>query len=557
MADPNVLWALAGITEATGVKVALDSGTLTVDGRAVSLPAKLTGERAELLGTEGLLLTVPRADDRDKLLWRVIAEAGTAKAGLPLKDRDLASSLADRLDLGPGASTAVAEALKDRFFNHKDVKVLLPVHASLPLNYEHTYESGDPAGYRMFNGGILPFLLWDSRTGSVDAAPVADLLRVAASQDDLTVLDRRFLEIALDGAPKPDAQPEARALIGKYTEQIANDAAAAGGMFCQPSLDLFRRDLRTVLATDLPRPDKIQWLTLLLSLHLTVRLYRIAVVKGTELDNAVAAAGQLTAPSGGGSCPCPAGSGSLEALQTCTLAGLLRFRTGSGHYRPVSNRDGCRSAYAEIDQRRLLDMPATLVTANLASRAWHALGGGEPAEQRDLKALAEALNTDPGLRTAHSAACAAIAVLHHDAWRKGKATFAELEEAARTGANRPGLHALRDDVRKMRRRDLRHQSRDIVNQLMVEANLAGPGSLITRNGTLGFYEIDEELAVLLVRLVCQDRQLPYETFLEELRAYGLTPQDAAEQEALADALERLGMLARYSDSGEASFVHYA
>jgi DNA phosphorothioation-dependent restriction protein DptG len=60
-----------------------------------------------------------------------------------------------------------------------------------------------------------------------------------------------------------------------------------------------------------------------------------------------------------------------------------------------------------------------------------------------------------------------------------------------------------------------------------------------------------------VRLICQDRQLPYESFLTGLCNYGLTPQDDDERVALADALERLGLLARYSDAGEASFVHYA
>jgi hypothetical protein len=301
----------------------------------------------------------------------------------------------------------------------------------------------------------------------------------------------------------------------------------------------------------------IQWLTLLLSLHLTVRLYRIAVVKGGELDAAVAAAGQLEAPAGTRHCPCSGGGEGTECLQACPLAGLLRFRTGSGRYRPVSTRDGCRSAYIEVDQRRLLDMPATLVTTTLASRAWEALGGGDAAQRRDLPALATALNRDPALRRAHGAACAAIAVLHHVAWHKGTPTLDELESVARTGANRPGLHALRDDVRKMRRRDLRHQSRDIVNQLMLDTNVAGPGALITRNGTHGFYEIDEQLLVMLVRLICQNRQLPYEAFLKGLRAYGLAPQDDQERESLADALERLGLLARYSDAGEASFVHYA
>ncbi len=381
---------------------------------------------------------------------------------------------------------------------------------------------------------------------------------MVADDKELTLLDRQFLRIALEGAPNADAMPDSVALIAAYETGFREDLQEAGGVFCQPSLELFRRDLQTVLDTDLPRPDKIHWLTLLVSLHLAIRLYRIAVVKGGELDAAVAAAGQLDFPAGAGHCPCARAGGSTpDCLQKCTLAGMLRFRTGSGSYRPVNLRDGCRAAYIEIDQRRLLDMPATLVTANLASRAWAALGGAEAARRRDLKALSDALSADPGLRTVHGAACAAIAVLHHDSWRNGVSTPGELEDVARIGPNRPGLHALRDDVRKMRSRDLRHQSRDIINQLMLDENVGRAGSLVTRNGTHGFYELDEQLLLLLVRLTCRDRQIPYERFLEGLRAYGLAPQDERERESLADALERLGLLARYSDAGEASFVHYA
>jgi DNA phosphorothioation-dependent restriction protein DptG len=60
-----------------------------------------------------------------------------------------------------------------------------------------------------------------------------------------------------------------------------------------------------------------------------------------------------------------------------------------------------------------------------------------------------------------------------------------------------------------------------------------------------------------VRLTCKGRELPLESFLRALRRYGLAPQDEAEQAALSDTLERLGLLDRYSDAGEASFVHYA
>jgi hypothetical protein len=567
----NVQAALEAITQETGVRVELDDLVLSVEGQPIPLPIgnerktkrpifELTGEKAELFGIKGLLPTVPRGDDRDKLLWNVLAVAGP-DVGVRLHDSNLAAGLQAELKLGPEASRATATALTERFFNSKQVRALLPVHASLPLNYDHTRVSQSsgkvqPTGYRMFNGGILPFLLWDSASQSIDIAPLDTMIGLVSDDSQLTSLDKLFLKIALDGAPHPASVPNAATAAAKFEKDIAADFDFSGGGFCPASLAQFRRDIRTVLDTQLPRPERVQWLTLLISLHLSVRMYRIAVIKGGELDLAVAAAGDIDPPASARACICA--NDDPGQLQSCTLAGLLKFRTGSGHYRPVTARDGCRSSYLEVDRRRLLDMPATLVTRTLAGRAWEALGGGSSAKRLDLVALTTALKQDAELRRGHGAACAAIAVVHRDVWRQGQATLEELRRAGKTGLMRPGLHALRDEVRRSRSKDLRHQSTDVVNQLMQAANVAGPGSLLARNGrNFDFYEVDEQLLLLLVRLVCRDEQLPFASFLDGLLGYGLAPQDRREQDALADTLERLGLLARYSDAGEASFVHYA
>lgn len=551
--DGAALGALNDLSRRTSVTLTTDGDTVIVDGTPLDLPI-LIGEQAQLFGIEGLFPTVPRGDDRDKLLWKVVAEArsdGYSESEL-IPDRRLDRQLEERLNLGAEASRAAATVLRERFFNHKTVPVLLPVHGSLPLNYRHSTKKGVPSRYRMFNGAILPFLLWTA-DGDVDAEPLRRLIEVIADDTHFTALDRRFMEVASEEAPYPDASLDADALIEKYRSSLGRDFRAAGGPFCQASLDAFRQDLRTVLDTKLPRPDMISWLTLLLSLHLALRLYRIATVMGEELDIAVAAAGDLPVPAGSAGCPC---DGTSRCLERCALAGRIRFRTGVGRYQPVRSRNPCRASYVELDRGRLLDLPATLVTRNLACRAWQALGGGPEAGRRDMTALAAALAADPELRHRHGAACAAIAILHHKAWRPG-AVQAELEGVSAINASRPGLHALREDVRRMRARDLRHQSQDIVNQLMLDVNVAGPGSLIARNGTFGFFELDEQLLLLLVRIICRDDQLPYQSFLERLSGYGLAPQDEAERAALQATLERLGLLLRYSDAGEAAFVHFA
>jgi DNA phosphorothioation-dependent restriction protein DptG len=65
------------------------------------------------------------------------------------------------------------------------------------------------------------------------------------------------------------------------------------------------------------------------------------------------------------------------------------------------------------------------------------------------------------------------------------------------------------------------------------------------------------LLLLLVRLICRNDALPFAGFVCGMRAYGLAPQTPREQDRLADALERLGLLVRYSDAGESAYVHYA
>jgi hypothetical protein len=564
--NQNVHRALETVSSETGIDVRMEVNRLLVAGKPVNLPIekqgddrpRLTGERAELMGIQGLIPTVPHGDDRDKLLWRVIQEAAP-ESDVWLNDLNALPDLPARLGLGPEASRAAAKALEARFFSARGAQRLLPVHASLPLNYEHSalhVKTATPRRipYTMFGGGILPYLLWNSETGGPDVDLMQALLDAVASDDELTTLDRLFLKVMLDGAPRPSCRPSATELLDRYREEYGAGFASAGGPFCEPSLALFERDLKTVLDTELPRPERARWLTVVLSFHLALRLYRIAVAVGSDLDMAVAAAAQIAPPSDARVCTCTGRD--IAQLDSCSLAGAIRFRIGSGRFRPVSGSDGCRRSYQEVDRRRLLDMPASLVTRTLACRAWSALGGGEMADRQDVAALAQALDADAELRRAHGAACAAIAVLHHDGWRRGRATLEELERAGRTGKGRPGLHALRDDIRHMRSRPSR-QGTEVVNQLMLAPSV-GPGSLISRNGpSFAYFELDEQLLLMLVRLTCGDRELPLESFLQALRSYGLAPQDDAERAALADTLERLGLLDRYSDAGEASFVHYA
>lgn len=162
----NIQHALNCVSVETGIEVRMEGNRLLVADKLVSLPTetqvndrpRLTGERAELLGIQGLLPTVPHGDDRDKLLWRVIQEAAPESVEL-LHDIDVLSTLPARLELGSAeASGAAAKALEARFFSARGARRLLPVHASLPLNYQHSSWNASKGPqripYTMFGGEI-------------------------------------------------------------------------------------------------------------------------------------------------------------------------------------------------------------------------------------------------------------------------------------------------------------------------------------------------------------------------------------------------------------------
>jgi hypothetical protein len=168
-----------------------------------------------------------------------------------------------------------------------------------------------------------------------------------------------------------------------------------------------------------------------------------------------------------------------------------------------------------------------------------------------MGALAEALSADAQFRRDFDlVASAAACILACDT---GLATDADT--AVRLAGQRPGAFALKQAVLASRRSSLKYHARDVVNQLV--KRLRTGGNLIRTRGRVQFFEIDEDMLFVLVAVVCGDREIPFNAFLRGLTKYGLKPQDAAERAVLADSLERLGMLKRYSDAGESTYVRYS
>lgn len=245
---------------------------------------------------------------------------------------------------------------------------LLPLHAQLPLSFRQEKAVGGKTAfrYKMFRGTLLPFLL-SGATGEVDRELLDEVLGIFSDERDLTRLDRKVLEIASVIAPRVSSL-DAETLLSSSRE-VLNRLEEAGGPFCTPSLDEFRRDLKQVLTLDLPRRDLIHQLTLLLALHLTTRLYRAGLVLSLRLDRCVALFdGGKDADPAGASCAVQC-CGSPGA---CDLSAKMRFRVGSGSFRSVRLTDPCVTSYRDLTSNYLLPLPVTISTANFARRALEA-----------------------------------------------------------------------------------------------------------------------------------------------------------------------------------------
>jgi hypothetical protein len=540
--------ALDAATSNLRVPAALDGDRVTVGSARIKLPdhwvkPPLRSREDPFLSIDYALPSRAHGDAREKLLFGIVQDAYIhvdTRSRLPSElDITLKNALAAHLPLGDQDRPIVAAAMSDAYWTTpKDLPYLVPYHSLLPTSYlqsrPHARYEHVAARYKLFRGVILLFLCW---TGSeVNEQLVQSVLDVFNNEDGFTLLDSLLLETAnAAGAAGGDADVEA--LLTRFD---AFSETLGAGVFCQPTLTQFQNDLECVLKLrNLPRRDRLDLLTALLSLHLALYYYRLSLVLGEELDRAIAVTGGIDngdAPLG---CDCSGG------LSACALAGRIQFRVGTSGDRPVSLHHGCAVSYRDIDGNRLFPLAATIVTTNLAQYIWRELGGG--AGVRPMRAIADRVRKDTAFSDEFDSAAAAFAVLY--AIEKELATTTD---DAAAFARTPGLFALRESVLAAWRSKLKYWSRDVVNSLAKRES----GSLIRTRGRVTFFELDEDFLYLLVRLVCGDGEKPFTDFLTGLRIYGLAPQGDDETSRLVDALEHIGMLRRYSDSGESIYVSH-
>jgi hypothetical protein len=532
--------------------VTVEGSRITVTG-APGMPIPQTPADWLMHQAPAVWPNTPHGEARPTLLFGIVKDAGPVRKDLPL-DTALKDILAEEL---PGDSPqqrqALAGAMRSKFWataagkrtNNKDKRhYLLPLHARLPLSFAQTKADGSKAAfkYKMFRGTILPFLL-STPSGEVDRGLLDRFLEVFTDHRDLTVLDKRVLEIAAEVSPGPSAL-QADALITS-SQGVLQRLQEAGGAFCAASLEQFRHDLGQVLSLDLPRRDLIHQLTILLALHLATRLYRAGLVLSLRLDKCIALfpGGEEAGPRAASCADRCCGN-----LEGCDLSSRILFRTGSGSFRGVRLVEPCVTSYRDLTSNYLLPLPVTISTANLACDALRAAGGPAIAAA-DLGALHAALADDDTLRHRFDAVVRLLAVCRRYQLRGDSTVGAEVP------GTMPGLHALRLALLQSRRTTMRREGRDVVHQLAKDVRT---GRLIASNGNAAvFFELDEDMLHLLVRLVCGSGLVAWGDFLRGLKRYGLAPQNPAEEQLLQKALARLGMLKRYSDAGESAYVHHS
>lgn len=509
----------------------VDGTTLVLgDGTRLNLPELPTV--AALTDLPSALPSRARGDSREKLLYNVAQDL----SGLLPSDRQqeavLWNSLGGRLG-GDRTSQQVLSSVMRKQYRVEPVRragatgspFMTPFHSTLPGAYDYH------GRYKSFRGSLLLFLCWDGTT--FDPGPIESLARFLSSDTGLTLLDRELVRVAEDlinEAGKPMPIPSVDHITNAYGDEMRQRLES--GAFDLQGLQRMKRDLQTVLDLKLPRHDKVAALVQGLSINLALYYYRLAYTLGAGIDACTAA----TAGDDPGPSP--------------DFTGQLLFRVGSGGDRPVKLTEPCSQSFLQLDARYLLALPASMVVANTLHLAATTAGLVSTESVPNPHAVAAMLQTDPAARAAVDALAALFSL---DIAPQNGADRAA-QRAAEPGS---GCFALREaslDSFRSRGSALKQRGRDVVHTLVG----GYVGGLKRSRGPVSFFELDEAVLDLLVELTLAasgTTRLNFrDEFLPALADYGLKPQDAPEEVRLAEALERLGLLRRYSDAGEALYV---
>jgi hypothetical protein len=412
-------------------------------------------------------------------------------------------------------------------------RFLFPFQTDLPGNFEFR------GRYKLFNGIILAFFAQPGRDERFNEELLSRFYELFNADASLSLLDQHVLNIAratANGGAGRQATA-AQLLDGTrrnqptYREELQVDPL-------MPAVhERVQRDLQRALdMTSLGRKDRVNATLTVFYLHLALFLWRAAFV----LEEQVRAFFAVLADE-------PSAAEALERAADTTLEqspfrGQLRFRVAAARPRPISQADPAAQSFREINNQRLRLLPVNLSLLAASRRLTNA---SAPATFADI---ADALRSDPSLKASFNAACraASLAIAEHlNAQQR-----LDIEAGVRT--NEPGLIALRSAIIKRWRSDLRRSSTDITAGLMKRG---GRGIFATR-GNVQYFELGQDLLLLLTKLIAGEEAIRYRDFLDELSLYGLAPQNRDEEAHLAETLRSLQLLEKFSDTGEAMYVKH-
>ncbi len=378
----------------------------------------------------------------------------------------------------------MGEILLDQYVieTTKRTHFLFPFQSDLPGNYKFK------GRYKMFNGLILAFLARPGRNAGEDynRELLDAFYGLFNSQEHLSLLDRQVIRIADTAAEEDPARAaSAETLMAEFREELADE------VFLPEAHKLFQGDLLTALEMiSLGRKDRVNAVLTTIYLHLALYFWRLAYVLEEQSNEFVRF---LADPSGG---PEKTGAASARDLANSPFRGQLRFRVASSSTRPYHRHDPAAASYRELDQRRLFMLSLNVALLKLAREL---TGSEDPATFGDI---ADLLARNPRKREAFDRACRAIAYSIAEG-APDETSRDDLRRLASDEEN-PGFLATREAILRRWRRELRRSGRDITSQLMKRG---GKGLVGTRGSSLQYFEIGQDLLVLLTKLVVGNEAL--------------------------------------------------
>ena len=431
------------------------------------------------------------------------------------------------------------EILEDHYVieGRGGARFLFPFQTSLPGRYKFKGRE------RMFTGKILAFLCQPTMDGAgFNLNLVNAFYELFNGDTGLTLLDATVLRIAdeIHEGDKVDTKNYCALAETLVSRHYGGDLTPPGAML--PTAHLrFQRDLGAILSLkNLNRRDLVNYAVNIFYLHLALYFQRLGWLLEEEFSHSLRCINDPTV--------------TLEAARRCfasgwedsPFAGSIAFRVARGQPVPVSGGDECVKSYAEQNRRQLL-MPANLSVLGAAREVL--LASGCDASKWTFSDIVEQMRKEPEVGASLDEALQQMAI----------ATMADRPRQERDDIERQvalsvaGIEVFREALLKTRRTDLRRRGRDIVHALALRG---GRGYIGQRGRSHFFFEIGQDLLLLLAKVIVSDKQMPFRQFLNELKKYGFSPQDHYEVDRLADTLWVLNLLEKHSDAGEAMYVKH-